>query len=106
MLLLDPVSAVNRAPPRFVAVAASQTSGEACSSAAPAWSRTRRTRNFAKRINDPGGDYADAPVSGGEVGAKNATLSIMVGVQIVAKSAVQFRTSRQIERRLAPFRSG
>jgi 2-hydroxy-3-oxopropionate reductase len=37
------------------------------------------TRVFAKKINALGCDYLDAPVSGGEVGAKNATLSIMVG---------------------------
>ena len=37
------------------------------------------TKAFAKKINDLGADYLDAPVSGGEVGAKNATLSIMVG---------------------------
>ena len=37
------------------------------------------TKEFAKKINDLGCEYLDAPVSGGEVGAKNATLSIMVG---------------------------
>ena len=37
------------------------------------------TKAFAKRINALGCDYIDAPVSGGEVGAKNATLSIMCG---------------------------
>jgi 2-hydroxy-3-oxopropionate reductase len=37
------------------------------------------TKAFAQRINDLGCQYLDAPVSGGEVGAKNATLSIMVG---------------------------
>jgi 2-hydroxy-3-oxopropionate reductase len=37
------------------------------------------TKVFAKRINDLGCQYLDAPVSGGEVGAKNAALSIMVG---------------------------
>ena len=37
------------------------------------------TKVFAKKINDLGADYLDAPVSGGEVGAKNGTLSIMVG---------------------------
>jgi len=37
------------------------------------------TKHFAKRINDLGCDYVDAPVSGGEVGAKNAALTIMVG---------------------------
>src|SRR5499426_4290912 len=37
------------------------------------------TKKFAKRINELGCDYVDAPVSGGEVGAKNAALTIMVG---------------------------
>jgi 2-hydroxy-3-oxopropionate reductase len=37
------------------------------------------TKQFAKRINDLGCDYLDAPVSGGEVGAKAASLTIMVG---------------------------
>jgi 2-hydroxy-3-oxopropionate reductase len=37
------------------------------------------TKTFAQQINALGCDYLDAPVSGGEVGAKNATLSIMVG---------------------------
>jgi 2-hydroxy-3-oxopropionate reductase len=37
------------------------------------------TRDFAERIKKLGGDYVDAPVSGGEVGAKNAALTIMVG---------------------------
>lgn len=37
------------------------------------------TRRFAARINQLGCDYLDAPVSGGEVGAKAATLAIMVG---------------------------
>ena len=37
------------------------------------------TKEFAKKVNALGCQYLDAPVSGGEVGAKNATLSIMVG---------------------------
>ena len=37
------------------------------------------TKAFAKKINALDCAYLDAPVSGGEVGAKNATLSIMVG---------------------------
>lgn len=37
------------------------------------------TRDFARRINELGCDYLDAPVSGGEVGAKAASLTIMVG---------------------------
>jgi 2-hydroxy-3-oxopropionate reductase len=37
------------------------------------------TKKFAQKIQVLGCEYLDAPVSGGEVGAKNATLSIMVG---------------------------
>ncbi len=37
------------------------------------------TKDFAARIEDLGCDYLDAPVSGGEVGAKAASLTIMVG---------------------------
>ena len=37
------------------------------------------TKAFAAKINATGAQYLDAPVSGGEVGAKAATLSIMVG---------------------------
>jgi 2-hydroxy-3-oxopropionate reductase len=37
------------------------------------------TKAFAEKINALGCDYLDAPVSGGEVGAKNAALTIMVG---------------------------
>ena len=37
------------------------------------------TKQFAARINKLGCEYVDAPVSGGEVGAKNAALTIMVG---------------------------
>jgi 2-hydroxy-3-oxopropionate reductase len=37
------------------------------------------TKSFAERIRELGCEYIDAPVSGGEVGARNATLSIMCG---------------------------
>ena len=37
------------------------------------------TRGFAEKIQALGCGYLDAPVSGGEVGAKAASLSIMVG---------------------------
>lgn len=37
------------------------------------------TRNFAARFREKGAGYLDAPVSGGEVGAKAASLTIMVG---------------------------
>lgn len=37
------------------------------------------TKSIANRINESGSQYLDAPVSGGEVGAINAALTIMVG---------------------------
>ena len=37
------------------------------------------TKEYAKKINALACEYLDAPVSGGEVGAKNAALTIMVG---------------------------
>ncbi|MDN4036669.1 2-hydroxy-3-oxopropionate reductase [Massilia sp. YIM B02443] len=37
------------------------------------------TKEFAKKINKRQCDYLDAPVSGGEVGARAASLTIMVG---------------------------
>jgi 2-hydroxy-3-oxopropionate reductase len=45
-----------------------------CSSIDPA-----ATRGFAARVRERGCDYLDAPVSGGEVGARAGTLSFMVG---------------------------
>lgn len=37
------------------------------------------TRDFARRLAEQQVDLVDAPVSGGDIGAQNATLSIMVG---------------------------
>jgi 2-hydroxy-3-oxopropionate reductase len=37
------------------------------------------TKDFGARVRKLGADYVDAPVSGGQVGAENATLTIMVG---------------------------
>jgi 2-hydroxy-3-oxopropionate reductase len=37
------------------------------------------TKKYSQQINKLECEYLDAPVSGGEVGAKNATLTIMVG---------------------------
>lgn len=37
------------------------------------------TQKFAAKMNELGHDYVDAPVSGGDVGAQNATLTIMAG---------------------------
>jgi 2-hydroxy-3-oxopropionate reductase len=39
------------------------------------------TKAFAEKIEALGCDYVDAPVSGGEVGARNAALTIMVGAR-------------------------
>jgi 2-hydroxy-3-oxopropionate reductase len=47
------------------------------------------TKKFAKRINEKGCEYIDAPVSGGEVGAKNAALTIMVGGNEAAFNTVK-----------------
>jgi 2-hydroxy-3-oxopropionate reductase len=37
------------------------------------------TKEFARKVEALGADYLDAPVSGGEVGARAASLTIMVG---------------------------
>jgi 2-hydroxy-3-oxopropionate reductase len=47
------------------------------------------TRSFAQRINALGCEYLDAPVSGGELGAKAASLTIMVGGPESAFNAVK-----------------
>ncbi len=47
------------------------------------------TKEFARRINALGCDYVDAPVSGGEVGAKAASLTIMVGASEAAFERVK-----------------
>jgi 2-hydroxy-3-oxopropionate reductase len=47
------------------------------------------TKDFAKRIGELGCDYVDAPVSGGEVGAKAASLTIMCGGTEAAFARVQ-----------------
>lgn len=47
------------------------------------------TKAYAKKINDLGCDYVDAPVSGGEVGAKNAALTIMCGAPQAAFDRVK-----------------
>jgi 2-hydroxy-3-oxopropionate reductase len=47
------------------------------------------TRGFAQRIQALGCDYLDAPVSGGEVGARAASLTIMVGGEPAAFERVR-----------------
>ncbi|MEY2873086.1 MAG: hypothetical protein RLZZ373_457 [Pseudomonadota bacterium] len=47
------------------------------------------TKVFAQKINALGADYIDAPVSGGEVGAKAASLTIMCGGDAAVFARVQ-----------------
>src|SRR6476660_4983448 len=47
------------------------------------------TKEFAKKIEALGADYLDSPVSGGEVGAKAASLTIMVGGEARAFTAMK-----------------
>ena len=47
------------------------------------------TRQLATLVATAGGTLLDAPVSGGEIGAKNATLSIMVGGETTAFATVR-----------------
>ncbi len=42
-------------------------------------SAVQATREFARRLGEAGVDYVDAPVSGGEIGAIEASLTIMAG---------------------------
>lgn len=42
-------------------------------------SEATATRTFATKVKAAGGIYVDAPVSGGTIGAQNASLSIMAG---------------------------
>jgi len=44
------------------------------------------TREFAGRLQQAGADFIDAPVSGGEIGARDASLAIMAGGE---KSAIE-----------------
>ncbi|OGB31001.1 MAG: 2-hydroxy-3-oxopropionate reductase [Burkholderiales bacterium RIFCSPLOWO2_02_FULL_66_35] len=47
------------------------------------------TKDYAKRIQALGCNYIDAPVSGGEVGAKAASLTIMVGASEASFATVK-----------------
>jgi 2-hydroxy-3-oxopropionate reductase len=47
------------------------------------------TKDFAEKVKALGADYVDAPVSGGETGARQGTLSIMVGGSGKAVAAVR-----------------
>jgi 3-hydroxyisobutyrate dehydrogenase len=47
------------------------------------------TKEMAKQLHEKGASLLDAPISGGDVGARNATLSIMVGGDKKAFSKVE-----------------
>lgn len=47
------------------------------------------TRELAARVDARGATMLDAPVSGGEIGAKDATLSIMAGGNVIAFERVR-----------------
>ena len=66
------------------------------------------TKDFAARIAERGGAYLDAPVSGGEVGAKNAALSIMVGgeAEIFARAEPLFAAMGKTVTHVGPVGSG
>ena len=49
----------------------------------------RATKRLAAAVAHKGGSMLDAPVSGGEIGAINATLSIMVGGDAAALARVK-----------------
>ena len=70
-----------------------------------------QTREFAIRINHLGCDYADAPVSGGEVGAMDAPLTIMGGatakpVRSRIRSLLHSRSRRLVRRSYLLLRPG
>lgn len=51
--------------------------------------RPDRTREFAKRLAERGVRLLDSPVTGGQIGAQNATLTIMVGGEPAAFERVR-----------------
>jgi len=55
------------------------------------------TRHLAERVRAAGGDYLDAPVSGGEIGAREGSLVIMMGgrTEAVARARALFEVLGQ-----------
>lgn len=51
--------------------------------------KVRETREWAAEVGQAGGAYVDAPVSGGQVGAEQGTLSIMAGCSADALEQVR-----------------
>ena len=69
---------------------------------------TLATRDFASRLAEKGARYIDAPVSGGQIGAKEATLSIMAGGDAVDIDAVMpvFEAMGRLVTHVGPVSSG
>ena len=66
------------------------------------------TKQMAYRVEQSGGRYLDAPVSGGEVGARDATLSIMVGgaPKNVERGRVIFNVLGKLVTHIGPVGTG
>ena len=69
---------------------------------------TLATRDFASRLSEKGARYIDAPVSGGQIGAKEATLSIMAGGDAADIDAVMpvFEAMGRLVTHVGPLSSG
>ena len=69
---------------------------------------TLATRDFAHRLAEKGARYIDAPVSGGQIGAKEATLSIMAGGEAADIDAVMpvFEAMGRLVTHVGPVSSG
>jgi len=69
---------------------------------------TLATRDFASRLAEKGARYIDAPVSGGQIGAKEATLSIMAGGDAADIDAVMpvFEAMGRLVTHVGPVSSG
>jgi 3-hydroxyisobutyrate dehydrogenase-like beta-hydroxyacid dehydrogenase len=69
---------------------------------------TLATRDFAHRLAEKGARYIDAPVSGGQIGAKEATLSIMAGGEASDIDAVMpvFEAMGRLVTHVGPVSSG
>ena len=69
---------------------------------------TLATRDFASRLAEKGARYIDAPVSGGQIGAKGATLSIMAGGEVADIDAVMpvFEAMGRLVTHVGPVSSG
>ena len=69
---------------------------------------TLATRDFASRLAEKGARYIDAPVSGGQIGAKGATLSIMAGGDAADIDAVMpvFEAMGRLVTHVGPVSSG